>query len=135
MMGSQAAMLLVAGLLCACGGAPDTHEEVAEAMIDEMGNLADILEGIKSKDDADDAADDLEALAGRMAELTRIMQKLGNADTETEKEIMEKYNFDMMKVSQRIGKAGQTAGPYIAESEKCQKAFERVGQKMSTGNE
>ncbi|MHC4940364.1 MAG: hypothetical protein ACYTHK_15575 [Planctomycetota bacterium] len=40
----------------------------------------------------------------------------------------------MRKVMQRIQNVGQQAGLYIARSEKCQKAFQRVGEKMQKLN-
>ncbi|MHC4940363.1 MAG: hypothetical protein ACYTHK_15570 [Planctomycetota bacterium] len=56
----------------ACGGADlESHAGVTEAAIGHMEKLADILEGIDSKEAADAAADDLEELATEMAEIVQ----------------------------------------------------------------
>jgi len=130
MMGRQLVLTIALGLLCACGGSLDTQEKVAEAMIGKMEELATILEGIDSKDAADSAAGDLEDLAGEMAEIEQARKKLGEPGKDEGAELEKKFQERIMKVTQRIGKAGQTAGPYIAESKKCQEAFQRVGEKM-----
>jgi len=130
MMGKQIVSVLALALLCACGGGLDSPEGIAEATMVGMEDFAAILEGIDSKDAADSAADDLEKVAERMAEVAQARQQLGQIDPATEAELEKKYKSRMMKVMQSIGETAQTAGPFIEESKKCQEAFERVGEKM-----
>ena len=129
-MGNRILLLFACSLLLACNGGLDTHEGVADAMTSNMEEMATILEGIDSKDAADSAAGDLEKLAERVAEVNEAYNKLGNPDKEAEDALEKKYKERMMKAMQRIGTAAQKAGPYMAESQKCQEAFQRVGEKM-----
>jgi len=131
MTGRHLLSTLAISLLCACGADLDSHDGVADAAIELMEDMADVLEGIDSKEAADAAAGDLEDLAERGAELGQAMEKLGKPDKETEKELEEKYEDRMKAVSERMGKAMQKSMMYIAQSEECQKAMERVGEKMS----
>lgn len=131
-MGKQIVPVIALALLCACGGGLDSPEAVADATMVGMEDFATILEGIDSKDAADSAAGDLEKVAERMAEVAQARQKLGEMTPATDAELEKKYRDRMMKVMQRIGQAAQTAGMYIAESKKCQEAFERVGEKMQS---
>ena len=122
--------LLVIVLLFACGGGLATRDGVAEASLSGMEDFVSILEGIDSKASADAAAPKLEKLALRMAEVEAARQKLGELDQDASAELEKKYKDRMMEIMQRMGQAGQTAGPYMAESEKCQQAFQRVGETM-----
>jgi hypothetical protein len=131
MMEKRIVTLLACALLLACGGGGlETHEGVAEAMTSGMEEMATILEGIDSKEAADSAAADLEKLAEKMAKVNEAYQKLGDPDKEAEDALEKKYQERIMKAMQRVGTAAQTAGPYMAESQKCQEAFQRVGEKM-----
>jgi len=81
------------------------------------GNDLDTHEGV-----ADGMLVHFDKLAEEVAVLAEAMQMLGEPDKETEKE--------MMDATRRLGKAGQRAGPFMAQSTKCQEAWKRVGQKM-----
>ena len=129
-MGKRILPVLVIGLLCACGGDLDTPEAVIEGTVVAFEDFAKVIEGIDSKEAADSAAG--ERLAERMAKLAEAHKKLGDVDKSTEAELEQRFKARMMNAMQRIGEAAQTAGPYMAESEKCQQAFQRVGEKIES---
>lgn len=93
------ALCLAAFLLPACG---DSHESAMDDSLDLMEEMADIVEDIKTSDDAKAAAEKLRELGEEYQELAKRMQELGDPTKEQRAELDEKYGPRAKEIQQRL---------------------------------
>jgi hypothetical protein len=104
-------------LVAACGGGLGSHKGVAQAKIDVVDDMLEILEGVNDKASAQKAKPKIEALEKRMDEINAAEAKLGEPTPEEAQELMGTVMKDMMSRMERMMKVQEKlmANPEIQE--------------------
>ena len=103
-------------MIFVASGCGDSHESVIKEQIGLMNEMADVMEGIKTKADAEAAKPKLESIASKMKDLQEKAKKMGEPSEEKQKELMEKYMPELMKAGMRMMSAqSKMSDPEIAD--------------------
>lgn len=106
------ALLLVSSCFFVVGCA-DSHDKVTRDSIAQMKKLVNVLEGIKTVEDAKAAKGQLESIAKNMKALKTRMDKLGDPSPELEKKLKEKYEDDLKELMPKMLGVMMTMKPEI----------------------
>ena len=87
-------------LISACGGGIDSYEDGIEAQADVMLEMVDVLEGVDDDASAKKAAEDIEDLGNRLAEIAGQMRELPRPDASEMQDIMRKQQTEMQAFQQ-----------------------------------
>ena len=112
-------LLFVLVLIVGC--ATDTHESTIKEMISTFDEMTEIIEGITDESSADAAIGKLEKISKKMGDIKTRLDKLGDPDEATKKDIAE-YESKMKEALGRLMKVsmGMALKPY---GEKVMKAI------------
>lgn len=106
------ALLLVSSCFLVVGCA-DSHDKVTRDSIAQMKKLVNVLEGIKTVEDAKAAKGQLESIAKNMKALKTRADKLGDPSPELEKKLKEKYEDDLKELMPKMLGVMMTMKPEI----------------------
>ena len=110
----------------------DTHEKVMGDAIKAMGQMADIMVGVKDEATAKAAAEKILKLEPQLKFLGARAQKLGDPNPALEKELEAKYKPKMEEIQGKMLKAmiGLAENPEAAKH--IQGAMEKIGEAMAS---
>ena len=118
-------LLIVLVLIVGC--TTDTHESTILEIISTFDEMTEIIEGVTDESSADAAIGKLEKISKKMEDIKTRVEKLGDPDEATKKELAE-YESKMKEALGRLMKAsmGMAFKPY---GEKVMKAMGAAMQK------
>ena len=92
-------LALCAGVLTAgCDSKPSGHEAMADQMVAKMGEMVDVVKGIKDEQSAKAARPKMQALKKDVDELKGKAEKLGKAPAATERKMKEKHEKELQRL-------------------------------------
>lgn len=92
----QLTMLIASAVLAsACGGGIGTYEEGIEAQADVMLEMIAVLEGVDDESSANKAAEEIEDLGNRLAEISTQMRELPRPNASEMQDIVRKQRAEM----------------------------------------
>jgi ElaB/YqjD/DUF883 family membrane-anchored ribosome-binding protein len=95
------AVVLVSAL--AVVGCKDKYESAVVDSMDYMKDMVSVLEGVKDVQTAKDAKGKLEKLAEQAKAMQKKMKDMGDPPKDREKELKDKYNAEMEKITKKLG--------------------------------
>ena len=113
-------------VLSACGG--DSPESIAEEQFDLMDEMLDILEGVTDQDSAKEASKEMEALAKKMADLEKRMEKMPDPTPEQQKRLAEIAKEHQEEFGKRMQEVMSKMMQYPELGEAFSKASQSAGK-------
>lgn len=95
------AVITLSGLvITSCGGGIGSYEDGMEAQADLMGEMISVLKGVDDEASANKAADRIEEIGGKMAEIANQMKELPRPDAKEMQELAKKQRAKMQAIQQ-----------------------------------
>jgi cytochrome c556 len=119
-------------LVCVASGCGGTDKQ--EAVLKEIGQafneLADVMEGVKDKESAKEAAAKIVKLCDKFDDITKRAEALPKVTESQSKALEKKYKPDLDKAGERFKKATESAAMVAAQEPEMVKAMERLQGSM-----
>jgi len=123
----RATAVITSGLLIsACGGGINSYEDGMEAYADVMEEMVGVLEDVTDEASADKAADKIEALGNRLADIATQVAELPRPDAKEIQEIAEKQRSRMLAFQQDAAEQMMKMAQYPVLQQAWMRAMENM---------
>ena len=111
-------------IISACGGGIGSYEEGIEAQADVMMEMVSVLEDVDDQSSAEKAADEIESLGERLAEISAQLRELPQPSAEEMQDIMVKQADEMSGFQQDVAVQMMKLAQYPVLTEAWMRAME-----------
>ena len=108
------------------GASGDTHESLMDEQFDLMEEILDIMDDVDDKESAQEAAEEIKALTGKMVDLQKRMAKMPSPTAEQAKELQAMLTARAKENQNR----GQDVGAKMMNHPELMEAFAKAMQSM-----